>query len=309
LGFFEWIYKLGVGLIGMKIRNIQKSGNMHYIYLPSKWCKENRIIAGSRVKLDVNGVGNLEITNQVKMPSKDLEISLSEKDTHIISKIIMGCFLNPINSFRIRFNYKLDHKKLFGYKKLLSSTMIEVNDYDIYSEPILNINDSVSVFIIMLSKAKSLIKIMIEDFDEGLVRRYSEDINWHSVMINKAVVASLLHKRDAKRKIVELHYLSLIANNLEKTIDRVVQLELEVEERKKFLRPIYLILDKLYNIFKLIKENDRTFNYDMAIKFANRVRKLKVDEKIIYELLIKKSLTYCSETLIDWAITQKVESQ
>lgn len=296
----------------MKLRNVQKTGNMHYIYLPSKWCRQKNITLGSRLEVDVDSSGNLVLSTKAKSVEKNIKVTLNEDDLDIISKVVMGCFLNPVSSFEVNITGRVKHKDLMNCRSLLSTTMIEIDDdNNLYSEPIVTIDNPLSVFLLMVNKAKTLVKIMRDDYDERLVEQYEEEIDWSNTMINKAVIASFMHKRDAKRKLVELHYLSLISNYLERTIDRVVTIgkdgEIDTKE-KRFLLDIYRILENLYALAKAVQNDDyEMFNYKEAVLFAKKVKSLKIDREIFAEMLVKKSLRYCSEVLIDWAITNQLE--
>lgn len=291
----------------MKVRNVQKSGNMHYIYLPSKWCKDKNINVGSRLEVDINSSGNLELSTKAQIKKTKLELDIKETDPKIISKIAMGCFLNPLQSFKLNFKEKLNHKELLKDKKLLTTTLLEINSYNIYSEPLISIDNPLSVFVMMANKSKNLIKIMIEDFDEGIIRRFEEEIDWSNTIINKSVIASFMHKRDAKRKLIELHYLSMISNYLERAVDRVLGINIENETEKLFLKKLYLIFSEIYQLSKLLQSNDKEFNTQRVLELTKMVQKLEIDENIIHEMLIKKSLRYCSEVFINWSISNTIE--
>ncbi|MBL7100784.1 MAG: PhoU domain-containing protein [Nanoarchaeota archaeon] len=293
----------------MKVRNVQKTGNMFYVYLPSKWSRDKNISLGSRVEMSLDSSGNLILSAiQKKESGKDIKLDLKEDDMYILSKLIMSCFLNPVKSFEIDFIKTLNQKELLHQKKLMSTTFIEVDKHKIYSEPILSISNTLPLFIIMLKKIKNLTRIMIDSHDPELIDRYEEEIDRSNVMINKAVIASFMHKRESKQKLIELHYISLLSNYLERMTDHLVKIEKIDKNEKKFLKNIYPILEELSEIIRMIQEKDTSFNHETVVSFIKKVKDLKVDEKVFREMLIKTSFRHCSEILMDWAITNLIQN-
>jgi len=291
----------------MNYRNVQKTGNMHYVYLPTKWCKQKNISTGSRLDVDVDSSGNLVLsTKSHSAPDKSVKLKINEADFGYVTKVAMACFLNPVSSFEIELPKNIDSKELLKRKKVLSNTMIELDSGKIYSEPIITIDNPLSVFIMMVSKAKNLVKLMREDFDKELIGRFEEEIDWSNVMINKAVISSFMHKREAKRKLIELHYLSLLSNYLERAVDHIILIDKIDRKERGFLLELHRILDILYTISKSIQSTDTGFNHDETLNFMSMVRNLRADNAVLREHLIKKSLRYCSEVLMDWSVTSKI---
>ncbi|MBU4501983.1 MAG: PhoU domain-containing protein [Nanoarchaeota archaeon] len=291
----------------MKLRNVQKTGNMFYIYLPSKWCRDKNIDIGSRIELDLDSSGNLVLLAQQKQDTgKDIKLDLKEDDMYILSKLIMSCFLNPTKSFEIGFTKTLNQKQILHQKKLVSTTFIEVDKHRIYSESVLSISNTLSMFIAMLKKVQNLTKVMIENYDVELIERYEEEIDRSNVLITKAVIASFMHKRESKLKPIELHYVSLLSTYLERMTDHLITIEKIDKNEKLFLKEVADILDEFSNMVKMIQENDPSFDYNYVVNFTKKVKSLKVSEKVFREVLLKDSLKHSSEVLMDWAISRLV---
>jgi len=291
----------------MKLRNVQKTGNMYYVYLPSKWCRDRNISTGSRLELDLDSSGNLVLSAvKIKESGKKLKIDLKEDDMYLLSKLIMACFLNPVESFEIGFKKPLNQKELLHQKKLMSTTFIEVEENKIYSEPMLTINNTLSLFITMVKKVKNVIQMMIEDYDPELINRYEEEIDRSNVMINKAVIASFMHKRESKLNPIELHYVSLLSNYLERTTDHLTNIKKIDNNEKIFLKNVYIILEDISVIVRKVQEKDTSFDYNVVIPLFKKLKVLKVNENILREVLIKTNLKHCSEVLLDWAISRQV---
>ena len=65
----------------MDIRNVQKTGNMHYVYMPTAWCKKNKIASDSKVAIEMNNDGSLTIHPQlVEKKSKELKLTIDGKN-------------------------------------------------------------------------------------------------------------------------------------------------------------------------------------------------------------------------------------
>jgi len=291
----------------MKLRNVQKTGNMFYVYLPTKWCRDKSIAVGSRIEIETDSSGNLLLSaKQRKKIEKKLNLDLNDTDLDMISKLIMSCFLSPVGSFEINFPKPLDYKELFDRKKLINTTFIEIDKNKIYSEPFITISNTLSLFMNMVQKVRHLIKILINDYDPELIDRYEEEIDRSNAMINKAVIASFMHKRESKLKLVELHYISLLSNYVERMTDHLIKIDKIDKKEKAFLNNIDSILKDMAKIVGMIKDKEE-FNHETVLELAKRIKKLKADNKIVREMLTKTSLRHCSEILLDWSITNRIE--
>ena len=87
----------------MEIRNVQKTGDMHYLYLPTSWCREHKISSKSKVSIEQSSEGSIIISPQItQRKPKHLKINISEDDEEIINKIVVACYINPVGSFESR---------------------------------------------------------------------------------------------------------------------------------------------------------------------------------------------------------------
>ena len=86
----------------MEIRNIQRTGDMHYLYLPTAWCRGHKITSKSKVSIEYNSDGSLTISPEIieKKP-KHLKFHITEDDPDIIHKLVMASYINPVASFEI----------------------------------------------------------------------------------------------------------------------------------------------------------------------------------------------------------------
>ena len=61
----------------MEIRKVQRTGDMHYVYMPTNWCKKHQITSKSQVNLKESPSGALIISpTETKAILKDLNINL-----------------------------------------------------------------------------------------------------------------------------------------------------------------------------------------------------------------------------------------
>jgi len=292
----------------MKTRNVQKTGNMYYVYLPSKWCRDKKITVGSQIEMNTDSSGNLTIYSKYsERPEKNLKISVKEDDFYVLSKLVMACFLNPVRSFEINLGKSINKKEALHQKKLLSTTVLEIDEKRIYSEPMISINQPFSLFLVTIKKAKTMIEVMIEDYDQDFIEQMEEEIDWSNTMINKSVIGSLMHRRESSMKLIELHYLSLLSKYFERIIDHLIKIEQVDTNEKKFLSEVSIIMEEIHSLGKKILEKDPSFNHEAVIEFIKKIKALKVDETKIREVLIKTSLRHFSEVMIDWSITNLVE--
>src|SRR3989338_7702806 len=105
----------------METRNIQKTGDMHYVYLPTSWCRDRKLSSGSKVSISYGRDGSLIISPQAtEKNSKHLKFSISEDDQDIIHKLVVAAYINPASSFEITLQKEMDFTKLLNQKRLIS---------------------------------------------------------------------------------------------------------------------------------------------------------------------------------------------
>src|SRR3989338_9028498 len=83
----------------MDLRNVQRTGNMFYVYLPTSWCKQWNISSHSHVQLSMTSDGKLQISPTVgEEKPKHIEMSIDEDDLDIINKLVDDVQVILINS-------------------------------------------------------------------------------------------------------------------------------------------------------------------------------------------------------------------
>ena len=97
----------------MEIRNIQKTGKMHYVYLPTDWCRKHKITSDIKVGLTEMNDGTILISPQLQGKQHNVvDIALPPKYTDTLMNAIMACYVNPTQSFRIHLGKKANIKEL-----------------------------------------------------------------------------------------------------------------------------------------------------------------------------------------------------
>ena len=285
-------------------RKVQRTGNMHYIYLPSQWCRDKGIQEGSRVDVYPDSSGDLTVSAQRKQHSEQhLAIELKEDDPFILSKLVVSCFTNPVDSFEIDFIKPLNPKEILEQKKLMSTALLEVDEHRIYSDSSMTVTNPLSLFMTNVRKVKNIIQVMIEGYNKELIERFEEEIDQGKVMIYKTVIASLMHRRESRLKLVELHYLSLLNNSIERLTDHLITIENPDEKTKEFLEKLRGSLSLLVEYLKKEKQGEGITHED-AVHFVKQIRDTRMDGWA--QALIASKLQDISEVIMDWAITRKV---
>ena len=122
-------------VVKIDTRNVQKTGNMHYVYLPTLWCKKYNIDSDSKVSTKINSDGTLMISPQIE--EKELaEINLATGETtpEIITKLVIACYVNPTKSFNIKLGKGTDVTKLMDKGNVVSVLEFVEFDENIVSE-------------------------------------------------------------------------------------------------------------------------------------------------------------------------------
>lgn len=294
----------------MDIRNIQKTGNMHYVYLPTAWCKKNKISAESKVGLDMNNDGSLTVSPQlIEKKPRELKITVAEDDPDILQKLIIASYINPASSFKIYLEKKLDFTNLMQQRKLISLELVELGKNSITCDSSLQVSNASSLLNTMVRKIRNMLIVMIKNYNKELLDRYEEEIDRSQLLIEKSVIDSLTFTRTSHLKSIDLYYISNISKDLEKMTDRLINIK---KEDKKFLEEVLEVMDFLKKILMgVLDEKNPTLDYKTALDFIKKVEALEevkvVDLQTDEKRRLKQYLVAVSETLIDWAITKRLE--
>ena len=291
----------------MDIRKVQRTGDMHYVYLPTSWCKKQSIGSNSRVTLEQDAEGNLVVSPGInEKKQKNLKLRLSEEDEKIIHKLVISCYINPLNSFVIHLEKGMDFTKLLNQKKLISLESVELDKNTITCESTVSISDPASLLKTMIRKIKNLLTIMEKNYNAELINRYEEEIDRNNLLIEKSTINSLTFNTPSKLKTIEIYYISMIARDLERLVDHIIGID---ESEPKFIGEISEVIDKL----KEILENTDNLSHKSAINFIKKTEELKdtpVKDLSTYgKKRIKDILSNISEVVMDWAITNDIDKE
>jgi hypothetical protein len=291
----------------MEIRNVQKTGDMHYVYMPTSWCREHSITSKSKVSIINNSDGTLTISPEIteKKP-KHLKFTISEEDPEIIHKLVVSSYINPASSFEINMDKEIDFTKLINQKRLISLESVEIDKNQITSEGIVTVSDPGSLLKTMVKKIKNLIIVISEDYDKNLIERYEDEIDRSKMLIDKAVIGSLTVGKTTKLNNIELYYISLISKELERIVDRLICLD---SSHKDFLEQI----NKPIEILMLILQDTSKLDQDKAMEFTKSALSIKFKDKNVSKNIdatrVVINLTSISEVVMDWMVTLKIESK
>ncbi len=289
----------------MEIRNIQKTGDMHYLYLPTSWCREHKIGSKAKVSIEQSSDGTLIISPQLaEKKLKNLKFNISEDDQEIIHKLVVACYINPVNSFEINFEKEMDYTKLLNQKRLISLESVEIDKKQITCNGTISVSDPESLLKTMTKKIKNMITVMQNNYDKELIERYEDEIDRSKMLIDKSVISSLAFERNTRLKTIDLYYISLISKDLERMVDHLICVS---SRESDFLSLVYDVIEQLQNII----ENTISLNHKTALQFIKKTAKIKSlevkDIKSYDKERIRLSLTTIAEVITDWAITREIE--
>ncbi len=290
----------------METRNIQKTGDMHYLYLPTSWCRDRKIGASSKVSISYGGDGSIIISPQVteKKP-KHLKFSITEDDQDIIHKLVVASYINPASSFEITLQKEMDFTKLLNQKRLISLESVEIDQKRITCEGPVSVVHPESLLKTMVKKIKNMMIVMEKNYDKELIERYEDEIDRSKMLIDKAVISALMFQGATKTRTIELYYISLISKELERVVDGLINLE---KKDVKFLSEI----NKPIELLSAIVEQPETLVLENAMGFAkavSRIKKRDVVDVRTYEMeQIRQNLVTVSEVIMDWMVTLKLEN-
>jgi phosphate uptake regulator len=290
----------------MEIRNIQKTGDMHYLYLPTAWCREHNISSKSKISIEYGTDDSLVVSPQIseKKP-KHLKFSIAEDKEEIIHQLVVASYINPASSFEINMQTEMDVTKLLNQKRLISLESVEIDKKQITSEGAVTLIDPSSLLKTMIKKIKNMIIVMCSDHDKELIQRYEDEIDRSKMLIDKSVIGSLTIGKTTNLRNIDLYYASLISKELERMVDRMICLD---KGNVGFLKGIKNPIEILHNILHDISSLD----LKQAIEFANSVlmiKKVNVKDVRSYDMeIIRQKLTNIGEVIMDWMVTLKIQN-
>jgi phosphate uptake regulator len=293
----------------MDIRNIQKTGDMHYVYLPTSWCREHKVGAKSKVSLDQNSDGSINISPELteKKP-KHLKFHVTEDEPEAIHKLVVASYINPAASFEINMDKEMDFTKLINQKRLISFESVEIDKKQITSEGSVTVADPGSLLKTMAKKIKNMIIVMQENYDKVLIQKYEDEIDRSKMLIEKSVIGSLTFGKTTKLKNIELYYIAHISKELERLVDRLIMLE---KGNSKFLdditKPIELLQNILHDTANLDQKQTMEFAKSVIVIKKSDIKDVKDVRNYDMEIM-RQNLTTISEVVMDWMVTLKLEN-
>ncbi len=292
----------------MDLRKIQRTGDMHYVYLPTAWCKEFRISSDSTISLSRGSGGELIISPKVvEKKKKNLQLKIDEDNLDIINKIVVSCYINPVDSFKILLEKPLDQRKLLEQKKLINVELLDIENNSISCESFVTITGCEALLKTMIGKIKNILIIMTKNYNEELIHRYEEEIDKNRMLINKAVISSLTHHRSSRLSTIDLYYISLLAKDLERLADHLIKVD---RQDKTYLELTLKAVDALKDLIDPAVEKKK-IHYNEVLEFTNQIKKIKEETstnlKNYHKERVRNYLLSAAEVLFDWAITNEVE--
>lgn len=293
-------------MVKVDTRNIQKTGNMYSLYLPTSWCKRHSINSDTKVSLIVNNDGSLSIFPELKeAEKKTINITLPEATPEILIKLIMACYINPTKSFNIKLEKETDLSKILDKKRSISALeFVELDGSSVTYESSIFIKDPYSLLKTMVKKIKNLVSVMLEHYDKKLIDKYEEEIDRSKLLITKSVTSSWILNEPTNVKTVDLYYIALLSQDLEGMVDSLIFVE---QKEISFLKKTLKIID---NIENLLEELDK-LHFGKVIELEKSISLIKTPEienlKTYGLRRIKKHLSNISEVFFDWSITKEVE--
>ncbi|MFH1642561.1 MAG: hypothetical protein ABIC04_06720 [Nanoarchaeota archaeon] len=290
------------------IRNVQKTGNMHYVYLPTSWCKKYGINSDTKVSLTINTDGSISLYPEIKVVEKDaINITLPEATPDILIKLIMACYINPSKSFNIKLEKGTDISKIFDKRSSISALeFVELDGSSITHESSISVKDPFTLLKTMVKKIKNLVSVMIDNYDPELILKYEEEIDRSKLLITKSVIGSLVLNEPTKIKTVDLYYIARVSQYLEGMVDNLILVE---KKEGLFLRKILKIVDEIKDILEKVDE----LSYTRVIQLEKIIVALKTPQienlKTYGFRRIKRNLSNISEVFFDWAITVLIEEK
>ncbi len=285
---------------------MQRTGDMFYLYLPTRWCKKFGISSASKVGVQVNADSSLNIYPQARSEKPThLTLKVDGTDLESLHKLIVACYISPADSFRISLDREIDFTKLLDQKNLVSLELVEIDGKQITCESSLHVSDPLSLLVTMIRKIKNLLHVVSKSAPRGLVERYEEEIDRSKLLIEKSVISSLVNPTKSSHKAIELHFISLITTGLERIADHLIIM-------KKLSSPFVARLSALFlDLGSLLKDNTASLTPHSALDFLHSLQAMPSpagnDSYEVQRAI--RALNSISEVIVDWAVVKEAEQK
>ncbi len=291
----------------MDIRKVQRTGEMHYVYLPTSWCKKYDMTSDAQVSLTENPDGSLVVSAELQdRKPKHVRLSLDETNPEILHKILVACYINPLTSFQIDLEKELDFAKLLEQKKLISLESVELDKKKITYEGSISVTDPSSLLKTMIRKVKNMLIVMTKNYDKELIGRYEEEIDRLKMLIDKSIISTLMYYTPTKLTTIDLYYLSLISKDLERLVDHLGMIP---KKESKFLKELDTVIETLKGILES-ESKQKSFTIDTALEFTKKAVLFdKKGSSDYHKARIRATLKTISEVILDWSVTKEIESK
>ncbi len=289
----------------MEVRNVQRTGEMFYLYLPTRWCKRFNITGKSKVGVQPLPNGSLGVFPQsIEEKPIHLSFKVENEDVNSLHKLIIASYISPASSFKIELENGIDFAKVLAQKNLVSLELVEIDDNTITCESSIHLSDPLSLLTTMIRKVRNLLMIMPKKEHAELLERYEEEIDRSKLMVEKAVVSGFVNPVSIKVENIELHFISLLSKELERIVDHLITLKKPTE---KFILQVGVVLKDLQS---LLKENCATLEHKSVMPLLKKIedmQDIQVKDVGTYSLRrIVRSLNSIAEVLVDWAVMKEV---
>jgi antitoxin component of MazEF toxin-antitoxin module len=293
----------------MDIRNVQKTGNMHYVYLPTAWCKKNKLTSQSKVSTVMNEDSTLTVSPELQEgKKKQLVLRVKEDNLDVLHKLIIASYLTPAAGFKIILDKPIDYTKLLDKKKLISLELVELNKGSITCESSLLVDDVGSLLKTMIRKIRNMLTIMMKNHTPELIGRYEEEIDRNQLLLDKSITEAFTFHHSSQLKTIELYYISLMSKELERLVDVLYTMK---PIDTAYIQSILTIIDYLKDVLAELGAEHFAFTSETAIGFIKKVDALetiKVKDVASYEKKrAKELLVNVSEVLVDWALFYELD--
>ncbi|MBI4053024.1 MAG: hypothetical protein HY394_03230 [Candidatus Diapherotrites archaeon] len=293
----------------MPVRNVQKSGNMFYVYLPTAWCRKHGVGASSKIAAEESADGSLIISSgAAERPSRSISINLEKCSIGALEKLVMACYVNPAKSFRIRIRNPPKLEGLLSKKGLFGIELIEIGKNSVSCESTITIESPLATLRTMVQRIRTMVLVMTGGFDRNIIEKHEEEIDRKKVLIEKAIISSLSDSQQQKIRAIDLHYISRVSKNLESAADHIILLE---KSDRKYLGQLLPVIDCLKGMFEETGSEKTGLNVERAAQFIDLVDGLPeihaTGMKGHGKARIKSHLLGVAEDLVDWAVTKTLQ--
>lgn len=231
----------------MTVQKIQQSGRSFYLYMPTQWISDNKLIKGSEVNVN-SSIKSLTISPQcLDIRTKSISLPMNSDNPEIIAEMVTHLFVAGYDEFELKFNNKLKKDSYDKLKKLMRTlglNMIDLSDKSIKFYINISIDDIIKFGRDLVYKALNFTRMLLINEGNELLDEFITSFRYAILILLRSVNKYQLGQLQLNIKSYEIRFYNTLAIEL-----KSILIHLRVLKNKNYISLVKKIFERLLILF------------------------------------------------------------